>query len=205
MPNRLCITIKDVGKFCYDSDPNITNQISFLPGGYFFFKIPKAINLFTCTITDIPCYGVEQSDLTEAQMSNVTFEVELDPESDCDQDGMKSGWEKRHGLNILKNDANSDKDQDNYTNFEEYNAGSDPSDGNSIPLGTKSIKKGDINGDNVVDLVDAIIALQIQAGLDTSKAVRTNYASSGADVNGDGRIGMEEVIYILQKLGELRN
>lgn len=31
-----------------------------------------------------------------------------------------------------------------------------------------------------------------------------NYASSGADVNGDGKIGMAEVNYILQKVAGLR-
>jgi hypothetical protein len=203
-PNTFCISIKEVGKFCYNSDPNVTSNISFVPGGYFFFKIPKAINLFTSTITDIPCYGISEKDFSEEQMSNVLFEVEMDPDSDCDQDEMQTGWEKRHGLNIWKNDANLDKDGDNYTNLDEYNAGSDPNDGSSVPVGLKFVEGGDISGDGKVDLLDAIIALQVQAGMDTSKLVRPSYATSGADVNGDGRIGMEEIIYILQYTAQLR-
>ena len=35
-------------------------------------------------------------------------------------------------------------------------------------------------------------------------AVRPDYASSNADVNGDGKVGQEEVIYILQKIAGLK-
>jgi len=203
-PNTFCITIKDVDKLCYNSAPNVTSQISFVPGGYFLFEIPRANNVFTCTITDIPCYGVSEKDFSEEQMSNAIFEVEMNPDSDCDQDGMKTGWEKQYGLNIWKNDALLDKDGDNYTNLAEFNAGSNPNDANSIPLGLKFIERGDINGDGTVDLLDAIIALRVQAGMDTSKLVRSSYPTSDADVNGDGRIGMEEIIYILQYTAQLR-
>ncbi len=34
--------------------------------------------------------------------------------------------------------------------------------------------------------------------------IRSDYASSGADVNGDGKIGLAEVIYVLQELAGLR-
>lgn len=54
---------------------------------------------------------------------------------------------------------------------------------------------GDLNGNENIDLVDSIIALQIVAGIIPSQTVHT-----GADVNGDGKIGMAEVIYILQKV-----
>jgi hypothetical protein len=62
--------------------------------------------------------------------------------------------------------------------------------------------KGDINGDCVVDLVDlqaAVILVKI-SGPD----IRWDYSRSGADVNGDGRVGLEEAIYILQKLSNMR-
>jgi hypothetical protein len=63
---------------------------------------------------------------------------------------------------------------------------------------------GDINGDCTVDLADAILALQVLAGVDASGLIRSEYASSGVDVNGDNRVGLEEVIYILQKVSDLR-
>jgi len=57
---------------------------------------------------------------------------------------------------------------------------------------------GDVNGDGKVDLADAILALQVLAGLNPPDV------NIGADVNNDGKIGLEEVIYILQKVAELR-
>jgi len=57
---------------------------------------------------------------------------------------------------------------------------------------------GDLDGSGTVDLTDAIIGLKIVAGIAVSDV------SSCADVNGDGKIGMEEVVYILQKVSGLR-
>ncbi len=63
--------------------------------------------------------------------------------------------------------------------------------------------KGDVNGDWVVDLQDAITALQVFSGM-TSAVLRADFSTSGADVNDDGRLGLEEVLYILQKLAGMR-
>ena len=64
----------------------------------------------------------------------------------------------------------------------------------------KQIIKGDLNGDDLVDLIDAILALQVLAGLESAPTVYKR-----ADVNGDDRIGLEEVIYILQRVAGLRS
>ncbi|MDM8537223.1 chitobiase/beta-hexosaminidase C-terminal domain-containing protein [Desulfobacterales bacterium HSG17] len=61
------------------------------------------------------------------------------------------------------------------------------------------VQKGDLNGDNNVDLTDAVIGLKVTAGADTTDQIRESYSDSGADVNENGIIGLEEVIYILQK------
>ena len=58
---------------------------------------------------------------------------------------------------------------------------------------------GDVNKDGNVDLLDAISALQVCIGITPAEEVNTN-----ADVNGDGKIGVAEVIYILQKAAGLR-
>ena len=63
--------------------------------------------------------------------------------------------------------------------------------------------KGDIDGDDVVDLTDAILALQVITGFNPTQ-IRTDYVVSGVDVNGDNQVGMEELIYILQNKAELR-
>ena len=67
----------------------------------------------------------------------------------------------------------------------------------AIPL------RGDLNGDGVVNLADAILALKVAAGKD-SVGIRTDFASCGADVNCDGQIGVAEAIYILQYVAGLR-
>jgi len=63
-------------------------------------------------------------------------------------------------------------------------------------LSSSSVKKGDINGDNAVDLKDAILALKVLAGFAPSE-VKWN---KEADINGDGKIGIAELVYILNVL-----
>ncbi len=63
------------------------------------------------------------------------------------------------------------------------------------------VLKGDINGDQRVDLSDAVIALKAAAGKDPG-TIRSDYASSDADVSGDGKVGLEEIIYILAKIAD---
>jgi len=63
--------------------------------------------------------------------------------------------------------------------------------------------KGDIDKNDFVDLADAIIGLQVLSGMNPT-AVRSDYTSSNADVNGDGKVGLEEVVYVLQKVAGIR-
>jgi C1A family cysteine protease len=58
---------------------------------------------------------------------------------------------------------------------------------------------GDINSSQTVDLADAIMALQLCSGMTPSSTVDLR-----ADVSGDGKIGLEEGVYILQKCVDLR-
>jgi subtilisin family serine protease len=64
--------------------------------------------------------------------------------------------------------------------------------------------KGDIDGSGTVDLVDATIAIKVLVGSATSDLVRSDYATSGADVNGDNKVGVEELIYIMQEVSGVR-
>jgi len=61
-----------------------------------------------------------------------------------------------------------------------------------------SQEKGNVDGEGDVNLADAITVLKVLAGLNPPKVI------VGADVNGDNKIGLEEVIYILQKVAGLR-
>jgi len=58
---------------------------------------------------------------------------------------------------------------------------------------------GDINADGSIDLVDAFLALQLMAGFEPASS-----AYKGADVNDDGKIGIEEAVYIIQHVAVLR-
>ena len=57
---------------------------------------------------------------------------------------------------------------------------------------------GDLNHFNGVDLADAILGLKVVSGLNPSGIFLD------ADVNSDGKIGLQETIYILQKVAGLR-
>ena len=58
--------------------------------------------------------------------------------------------------------------------------------------------KGDLSGDGETGLADAILALQTLTGTEILPAC----AVSLIDVNSDGKIGLAEVIYNLQKAAE---
>jgi sugar lactone lactonase YvrE len=58
---------------------------------------------------------------------------------------------------------------------------------------------GDVDGNGLVTLTDAIVALQVMSGITPAQPVNPS-----ADVNGDGRIGLAETFYILQKAAGLR-
>jgi len=60
-----------------------------------------------------------------------------------------------------------------------------------------------VNDDGVVTLADVILALKAIGGLKPT-GIRADYATSGADVNGDNKIGLPEVIYILQEVSGMR-
>jgi hypothetical protein len=62
-----------------------------------------------------------------------------------------------------------------------------------------TIPHDDINGDFVIDISDAIGGLQV---LSNSKLSR--FTNHEADISGDKVIGLDDIIYVLQKIAELR-
>ncbi len=58
-----------------------------------------------------------------------------------------------------------------------------------------TISPGDVNGDSVVDLKDSILILKIFCNINDNENI-----ASCKDLNGDGKIGFEEVFYILRKI-----
>ncbi len=70
-----------------------------------------------------------------------------------------------------------------------------------VPTQTLESMPGDINGDSSVNLADAILALKVLAGIADTGMIQ-NYANSGADVNRDDKVGLEEVIYVIGNVSE---
>ena len=83
----------------------------------------------------------------------------------------------------------------------------DARDNMSLPKTTEVVQemllKGDVDAIGNVNLIDAMIALKTLAGIDTSDLVRDDYAGSGVDVDGDDKVGVTEVIYILREVADI--
>lgn len=65
--------------------------------------------------------------------ANQTKDVVKEASRDSDEDGLLDDYEIAHKLDPKKNDVNEDKDGDGFTNIEEFNAGTSPSDALSHP------------------------------------------------------------------------
>jgi hypothetical protein len=61
---------------------------------------------------------------------------------------------------------------------------------------------GDLNGLDGVNLADAVLGLQVLSGIQVTD-IRQNYPESGADVDGNGRVGFPEVLYVLRLSADL--
>jgi parallel beta-helix repeat protein len=86
-------------------------------------------------------FDVGVRDLAGNLLINFTsygFDARIDETLDTDEDGMPDGWELFYDLNPNNaSDANEDLDDDGYTNLEEFEGGSDPTNPDSIPLKPK--------------------------------------------------------------------
>ncbi len=76
----------------------------------------------------------------------------------------------------------------------------------SMPMQTIFYKEnaqviGDVYPDGNLNLTDVVISLKHLTGMDMSGMIRHNYPKSGIDVNGDDKLGLEEVIYALIEIG----
>jgi hypothetical protein len=107
----------------------------------------------------------------------------------------------------------SDNDQDGLLDYKELTTyHTDPLqgdtdldgclDGPELQVGRNPLivdSEGDVNGDCVVNIADAVSTLRLIAGMD-----ELGPSTKKADVNGDGRVGSEELIWILQEISGLR-
>ena len=68
--------------------------------------------------------------------------------------------------------------------------------------GNQALEKGDFNGNHQIDLADSILALKILAGF--TQAVPSYPVVQEAAMNGNEKIGVQDVIYDLQYISDLR-
>ena len=71
--------------------------------------------------------------------------------------------------------------------------------GNRMSRIIRVIVAGDLNGDSVVTVADAVMTMQILSGISPGQQVIPS-----AGIAGDDRIGLAEAIFILQTLAERR-
>lgn len=63
-------------------------------------------------------------------------------------------------------------------------------------LNVKDGIMGDINADQVLDLKDLVLAFKLMAGMDLNDTL----LSTAAEINGDNKIGMKDMVYILKEI-----
>lgn len=79
------------------------------------------------TLIDSDADGLSDADEINIYSTNPT-------NNDSDNDGMPDGWEINYALDPLVGDDRLDSDGDGFTNYQEFNEESDPSDALSIPI-----------------------------------------------------------------------
>lgn len=117
-----------------------------------------------------------------ALQTSQTALITIYSDKDEDGDNMPDDWEQEH-FTTLARDGHGDFDEDGISDLNEWLNRTDP---------VKTVK-GDVNNDETVDLTDMMLALRILTGIPPETIV-----SRGSDVNGDGKIGLEDLIYILK-------
>ena len=132
-------------------------------------------------------------------------------DTDGDNDNMPDDWEIAY-FGDTSRDGAGDYDKDALADLQEYQNGTNPADSDTDDDGCEDgpevmggrnpldqDPQGDLNADCSLDLKDAISALQVVSRIETASIV-----DLGAEINGDGKIGLEEAIFIMQKLAGTR-
>ncbi len=115
--------------------------------------------------------------------------------ADADNDGMADEWEKRYGLNPANDDSNQDKDGDGFTNLEEYEAKTDPTDKKSHPdyLDSVTIQ---------LPLKETYVPFVFRKGQQIPAGWRLEFFDPNR-LNGFGRKGVSMMATVGEELGDL--
>ena len=100
-------------------------------------------------------------------------------DSDSEDDGMPDGWEATSSLNPLVVDDRLDADSDGWTNIQEYDLGTDPSDFSSKPVGGLGVTNAAfLNSADYVDVSDE--ALNLKGIVETNGYTATTFSDISA-------------------------
>ena len=95
----------------------------------------SVFRLSMASIPDYEIFTLTVSNITDLAGNPVTpASIKI---NDNDNDSMADKWETENGLNPSINDSADDPDGDGFTNFEEYEARTNPRNGESTPLGIR--------------------------------------------------------------------
>jgi hypothetical protein len=143
----------------------------------------------------VPYLGIVQSEEDGAVSKMVSFAIggsTITQVTDADEDDLKDYQEFiKHGTDW----EDADTDNDGCKDGPEVFGGRNPN---------LQDAEGDVNNDCATNLQDAILVLKALATIDVNGLIPPGYASSGADVNLDSRMGSPEAVYVMQKLCGMR-
>ena len=188
---RVALTVRDIMPFIQITLTASANPL--LPGEFFSYTIAYA------NIGSGPATGVEMSHVCDANLTYISATPEAEPGT----------WGRWFLPDLFPGDSGSitvsfqvsilsrSDDVTNIRNrvvmdFDQGSVSVEEDTGILFPMA------GDIDGNEIVEMEDAILGLQILCGLPPVRPVTVT-----ADVNDDQRIGMAETLYVLQKVSGL--
>ncbi len=143
-------------------------------------------SVYRLSMASIPAYEVftlTVSDITDLALNAVTpASITI---NDNDADTMADDWETENGLNPLINDSAADPDGDGYTNFEEYEARSNPRSAASAPFiiitTTPKHNAGITDSAQVANTTSFAILLESANGINATIANRIQFTIDDGD------------------------
>ena len=162
------------------------------PVGYSFLASGRRV---FCALPD--CHAPIPPDTKQCPICKRDQPEEEAPEVvlDADGDGIPDEWERRFGLSPSNpNDADEDLDGDAFTNREEYEAGTDPSDRNSHPdyLNSLSIK---------LPLKQTTLPFYLRSYMKTPNGMRLEFFNP-SEKNEYGARGVAYSVFVEQDIGD---